>query len=58
MHVDVIAVHNTVGEVKPLWILRDGKKSKIDKINAVMPLKGFTIYHCVVGGEFIALCFD
>ncbi|MDF2537434.1 MAG: hypothetical protein K0S76_455 [Herbinix sp.] len=58
MQIDVIAVHNTIGDVKPLWILRDGKKYKIDKINTVTKLRGLTVYHCVIDGEFVSLQFN
>lgn len=58
MQVDVIAVHNTVGDVKPLWILRSGKKSKIEKINHVIKSKDVTLYNCVCGGEIVVLSFD
>jgi hypothetical protein len=58
MQINVIAVHNTVGEVKPLWLVLDGKKSKIDKINSSFNVGTLTVYHCVVNGEFISLQFD
>ena len=58
MQVDVIAVHNTIGDVKPLWILVDGKKSKIDQINSVMKFPELTVYHCSCKGKFISLQFD
>ena len=58
MQIDVIAVHNPVGEVKPLYILRNGKKSKVDKINSVVKVSGLTVYHCVIDGRMVSLQFD
>ena len=58
MQIDVIAVHNTIGDVKPLWILREGNKSKVEKINSVMKLPGLTVYHCTVEGCMVSLRFD
>jgi hypothetical protein len=55
---NVIAVHNTVGDVKPLWILRDGEKSKVEKVNSVMNLPGLTVYHCIVDGCMVSIRFD
>jgi hypothetical protein len=56
--VNVIAVHNTIGDVKPLWVSIDGKKSKIEKINSTYQVGSLTVYHCVVDGCMISLQFD
>lgn len=58
MQVDVIAVHNTIGEVKPLWILQDGNKSKIDAINSIINIQGLIVYHCTIKGHHASLRFD
>jgi hypothetical protein len=56
--VNVIAVFNTIKEVKPIWLYRDGKKLKIDKINSIVEMHGMMCFHCVIAGEFITLCYD
>jgi hypothetical protein len=58
MQVNVIAVHNTAGEVKPLYVVLDGTKRKIDKVNHVVKAKDVTLFNVTVGGQIIVLCFD
>jgi hypothetical protein len=58
MQVDVIAVHNTIGDVKPLWIFLNGKKSKIDMINSTIKVKEITLFNCTVNGDIVVLSFN
>lgn len=56
--VSVMAVFNTIKEIKPLWLLRNGEKYKIEQIISSYEVHGLMVFHCMITGECIALYFD
>ncbi len=56
--IDVIAVFNTVKDVKPLYYTLDGNKYKIDKVVSKIDFHNIITFHCMVGGELTTLIFD
>lgn len=58
MQVDVIAVFNTYKEVKPLWLVMDKKKIKIDKINSVYKSNGMVLFNITAANIIMVLGYD
>jgi hypothetical protein len=54
-NISVIAVFNTIKDVKPLWLLRDGKKYKVDQVLSSFESHGLMVFHCMIAGEHVAL---
>lgn len=57
-NVSVIAVFNTIKDVKPLWMLRDGKKYKVDQVLSSFEVHGLMVFHCIIAGQHVPLHFD
>lgn len=56
--INVIAVFNTIKEVKPLYATIDGAKKQITVINSIADLPGMQVFHCTISGTYIPLYFD
>ena len=57
-NVSVIAVFNTAKQIKPLWLVRNSEKLKIDEIVSSFEAHSLMVFHCMIAGELNSLQFD